>query len=127
MIPATTPMCDVARSIPEFKQRLKHYRTCSDPRCQARAKAATELGAAIAADLKKQKSRCNMPIPLEKYVEQQWQGKPVRQVQALDALDLGRTGIVQETFWDETGALHCRVLGRVEFWCPARKLEIVKQ
>lgn len=46
------PVCDVAKSMHDFKQRLVHYRTCSDPRCQARAAAATDLGSKLAKELK---------------------------------------------------------------------------
>lgn len=49
----TTPMCDEARVIPFFSKRLQHYRACTDPRCQARASKAVELGQALAKGMRR--------------------------------------------------------------------------
>ena len=50
--PASAPMCDAARAIPNLRQRLAHYWTCRDPRCAARHKAAVDLANAIIAERK---------------------------------------------------------------------------
>lgn len=34
-----TPMCEVARRCEYLKERLQHYKLCSDPRCIARKNA----------------------------------------------------------------------------------------
>lgn len=58
-----------------------------------------------------------------KWIEEQWMGKEVRQVQGIPEL-IGRTGKVGFTMWDENGALHCKVDGPGgEWWCPASLLE----
>lgn len=54
-MPPRVPVCPIAYEIENLKDRLVHYRQCDDPRCQARIKAADELGAKIAADLKRQR------------------------------------------------------------------------
>jgi len=46
--PASTPMCDEARAIHSFKQRVAHYRACMDPRCQARLEATRVIAVALA-------------------------------------------------------------------------------
>lgn len=38
-----------------FKVRLGHYRVCADPRCQARAVAAAEIGGMLAKELARQR------------------------------------------------------------------------
>lgn len=48
------PVCEVAATITVFKDRLKHYRQCSDPRCQARVAAFSTLAKAFAEDQKRQ-------------------------------------------------------------------------
>jgi len=48
----TVPVCDVARSIPKLRDRLRHYRTCPDPRCRKRLAATLELKAELAKGLK---------------------------------------------------------------------------
>lgn len=53
--PPTTPMCDEARKIYDFKLRLQHYRACWDPRCQARSTAARNLAAVLVKSLKRRK------------------------------------------------------------------------
>lgn len=45
---ATTPMCDEARALPTLGLRLRHYRACSDSRCQERERQSRELAKAIA-------------------------------------------------------------------------------
>lgn len=57
-----------------------------------------------------------------------WQGIRVKQIDGLRHL-IGRTGKVVETFFDEKGALHCKMEKEKEtdapgwFWCPASLLE----
>lgn len=63
------------------------------------------------------------------WISSHWLGKEVRQVSG-DADCIGRVGKVEETFFDEKGALHCRMVHNSahgmtsEWWCPAVKLEI---
>lgn len=49
------PICPVARTL-EFKRRLPHYRICADPRCQARAMAAADLGEKICTEFARQRA-----------------------------------------------------------------------
>jgi len=58
------------------------------------------------------------------WIESKWMGKNVRQNDGISHL-IGRMGKVVETFWDEKGALHCKVSGGPYglFWCPADLLE----
>ena len=61
------------------------------------------------------------------WIAANWMGKTVEQVDG-DTDCVGRTGKVEETFFDEKGALHCRIVKESahgmssEFWCPASKL-----
>jgi hypothetical protein len=57
------------------------------------------------------------------WIAKNWMGKTVRQTGGIPSL-IGRVGRVEETFFDEKGALHCRSVGNSEFWCPASLLEI---
>lgn len=57
----------------------------------------------------------------DSWIEKLWQGRDVREVGGPHSL--GRTGKVEETMWDEKGALHCQMTGG--WWCPAKWLEIV--
>jgi hypothetical protein len=62
----------------------------------------------------------------DKWIAENWQDKVVRQATGIPEL-VGRTGRVQQTFFDEKGALHCLVdAGGSDFWCPALHLEIVQ-
>jgi len=63
------------------------------------------------------------------WIATKWMGKEV--IQAKGSADcIGRTGKVEETFFDEKGALHCRIVKNSahgmthEFWCPAINLYI---
>jgi hypothetical protein len=51
--PQSTPMCDEARKIHDFKERLRHYHCCDDERCVARSAAARILALAIGGSIKK--------------------------------------------------------------------------
>jgi hypothetical protein len=56
------------------------------------------------------------------WISSKWMGKSV--IQARGSADcIGRKGTVEETMWDEKGALHCRMSG--DWWCPAASLEII--
>ena len=67
-----------------------------------------------------------MPHEADAMIESVWMGKTVRQVAGLDRL-IGRTGIVLHTFFDENGALHCKMdAGAEAWWCPAALLTIVE-
>ncbi len=63
------------------------------------------------------------------WIASKWMGKEVIQVKG-DGDCIGRTGTVEETFFDEKGALHCRMVKNSahgmtsEWWCPAEKLNI---
>lgn len=56
----------------------------------------------------------------DKWIESQWLNKQVVQVKGSDDC-IGREGKVIETFWDEKGALHCKV---DDWWCPAAFLAV---
>ena len=64
------------------------------------------------------------------WIASQWMGKSVKQVTGSSDC-IGRVGIVEETMWDERGALHCRMVHNSmhgmssEWWCPAINLEVV--
>jgi hypothetical protein len=66
----------------------------------------------------------------DQWIASNWMGKEV--IQARGSGDcIGRKGKVEETFFDEKGALHCRMVHNSahgmtsEFWCPAINLEIL--
>ena len=73
----------------------------------------------------------------DKWIESRWMGKCVRQVRGEPAAEkaasqglpnfIGREGVVEETFFDEKGALHCRIVvdGADWWWCPAAFLDLV--
>ena len=59
------------------------------------------------------------------YIASQWMNKTVKQVKG-DPKLVGRAGVVVETFWDEKGALHCKIDDyETYFWAPASVLEII--
>ena len=45
--PTGAPKCDAARAIPTLAARLRHYKTCTDPRCVERLKAVRHVGRLI--------------------------------------------------------------------------------
>lgn len=49
---ADVPMCDTARALPTLTERLRHWRTCQDPRCLARREQAVALGTALAQSMR---------------------------------------------------------------------------
>lgn len=55
----------------------------------------------------------------DSWIAAEWMGKNVEQVSGFPDC-IGRTGKVEETMFDEKGALHCRMSGG--WWCPAVKL-----
>lgn len=65
------------------------------------------------------------------WIASNWMGKEVRQERG-SADCVGRVGEVEETMFDEKGALHCRMVHNSahgmtnEWWCPAALLEIVQ-
>lgn len=60
------------------------------------------------------------------WIAENWMGKKVRQERGSKDC-IGREGEVVETFFDEKGALHCRMYrtSATDWWCPAALLEIV--
>jgi hypothetical protein len=64
----------------------------------------------------------------DSWIASQWMGKEVRQERGSPDC-IGRTGKVEETFFDEKGALQCRMVKESahgmssEWWCPAALLE----
>ncbi len=66
----------------------------------------------------------------DSWIASHWMGKEVIQARG-DADCIGRRGKVEETFFDERGALHCRMVHNSmhgmtnEWWCPAEKLELI--
>jgi hypothetical protein len=70
------------------------------------------------------------------WIASNWMGKTVRETGGPH--NLNRRGVVEETFFDEKGALHCRMAGiglipagicsQVgDWWCPALHLTLEQQ
>jgi hypothetical protein len=63
------------------------------------------------------------------WIAANWMGKAVKQIAGSPDC-IGRVGNVEETMWDERGALHCRMVHNSahgmtsEWWCPALLLEL---
>ena len=61
------------------------------------------------------------------WIAKQWLGKTVRRTHDCDKPFPGDNGlsIVEDTMWDERGALHIRCIN--QYWTPASKLEILDE
>jgi hypothetical protein len=64
----------------------------------------------------------------DKWIASRWMDRKVRQVGGLVEY-IGRSGVVEDTMYDEKGVLHCLVKREQDdlFWCPAHYLAKVEE
>ena len=76
-----------------------------------------QYGTPIRVEIRNELNERSRPHEADAWIVKSWMFKNVRQIES------GRIGKVEETRFDEKGALHCRTDDMI--WCPASKLDIL--